>query len=59
MDNLDASSSDWFDREVNIDAFSDKRLGERMRTLLVQLANRISNPIPLACEDWANTKGCL
>lgn len=56
MDNLPASSSDWFDREVNIDAFRDKRLGERLRTLLMQLANRIGSPIPLACEDWANTK---
>lgn len=46
MDNLPASDSDWFDREVNIDAFSDKRLGERLRILLVQLANRIGNLFP-------------
>ena len=46
----------WADGEVDIGAFSDKRLGERLRTMLAQMAGAIGAPIPMACQDWANTK---
>ena len=37
-------------------AFLDKRLGERLQTMLKQLAGAIGAPIPMACQDWASTK---
>ena len=49
-------TGDRFDHEVDIEAFGDKRLGERLRTLVAQLARAVGVPIPMACQDWANTK---
>jgi len=49
MDNLPASKSDWFDQEVDIDAFRDKRLGERLRTFLMQLAGAVGNRVCIVC----------
>ena len=46
----------WADGEVDIVAFRDKRLGERLHTMLAQMAGAIGAPIPMACQDWANTK---
>jgi hypothetical protein len=46
----------WFDHEIDTEAFSDKSLGDRLRTLVGQLAAAIGDPIPMACQDWANTK---
>ena len=37
-------------------AFKDERLGRRLRKLLVRMAGAVGAPIPLACQDWANTK---
>ena len=34
----------------------DERLGKRFRTLLEQLSGRAGESIPMACQDWANTK---
>lgn len=56
MDNSSCSSTSWLDNEVDITSFSDKRLGLRLRTLLGQLTNAIGDPLPMACQDWANTK---
>ena len=36
--------------------FEDIRVGRRFKTLVRQLARNIGQPIPLACQDWANTK---
>lgn len=36
--------------------FCDPRLGRRFRRLVGQLASRLGQPIPLACQDWTNTK---
>jgi hypothetical protein len=49
-------NDDWYDHEVDPEAFSDKRLGARLRTLVGQLARSVGAPIPMACQDWANTK---
>ena len=46
----------WADGEVDLSAFRDKRLGERLRVMLGQMAGAIGAPIPMACQDWANTK---
>ena len=56
MDNSSCSSTSWVDNEVNVSSFSDKRLGLRLRKLLGQLRNAIGDPLPMACQDWANTK---
>ena len=49
-------TGDWSDHEVDIEAFCDKRLGKRLRSLVAQLAGAVGGPIPMACQDWANTK---
>jgi hypothetical protein len=36
--------------------FKDARLGKRFRSLLEQLSSSPGGPIPLACQDWTNTK---
>ena len=56
MDSIRSEAGEWFDLEVDPGAFSDKRLGERLRTLVGQLAGAIGGTIPMACQDWANTK---
>ena len=36
--------------------FNDGRLDKRLTALLRQLADDVGEPIPFACQDWANTK---
>jgi hypothetical protein len=36
--------------------FDDVRLGRRFRSLLEQICEAVGESIPLACQDWANTK---
>jgi transposase-like protein len=49
-------SESWVDGELACDAFGDKRLADRLRRLLHQLEGAVGQPLPLACQDWANTK---
>ena len=46
----------WLDRELTKCDFKDKRLGKRFRLLFERLASNPGESIPLACQDWANTK---
>jgi Transposase DNA-binding/Transposase DDE domain len=46
----------WVDQELDGAYFQDVRLGKRLRTLLGLMANGLGQTIPLACQDWANTK---
>src|SRR6476469_9277954 len=46
----------WIDREISGCKFRDARLGDRFRKLLTQIGGAIGQSIPLACQDWANTK---
>jgi hypothetical protein len=48
--------SDWIDEELEGCTFVDERLGKRFRTLLGQLSDGAGESIPMACQDWANTK---
>ncbi len=48
---------DWVDREVSGCEFRDARLGCPFRKLLAQIGGAMGQSIPLACQDWANTKG--
>jgi hypothetical protein len=36
--------------------FKDARVGRRFKKLVRQLSQKIGRPIPMACQDWANTK---
>ena len=51
-----AKGASWIDAEVAGCALGDKRLCDRLRRLLHQLEGAIGAPLPLACQDWANTK---
>ena len=46
----------WVDREINENVFKDARLGKRFRELLIRMGGGMGESIPLACQDWANTK---
>ena len=46
----------WVDEKLAGSRFRDARLGQRLRTLMTQLAGAVGSPIPMACQDWANTK---
>lgn len=52
----DNSFDHWLNEEVGDTKFSDKRLVSRFKILLGQLWKHLGQPIPLACQDWANTK---
>ena len=46
----------WIDVELAGCTLGDKRLCDRLRRLLHQLEGAMGAPLPLACQDWANTK---
>jgi hypothetical protein len=47
---------DWFDEESVGCKFKDLRLARRFRNLLEQVCEGVGGSLPLACQDWANTK---
>ncbi len=46
----------WIDEELAGSHVRDAHLGRRLRTMMAQMAGAVGAPIPLACQDWANTK---
>lgn len=46
----------WVERETAAGAFVDVRLGRRFRELLERIGDAVGESIPMACQDWANTK---
>lgn len=50
------SATYWVDREVAVDEFADARLGKRFYDLMAQIGDAVGESIPMACQDWANTK---
>ena len=50
-------ASAWLDRELAACEFKDEQLGKRFRSLLARLATNPGESLPLARQDWANTKG--
>lgn len=46
----------WIDDEFRESKFSDERLGKRLCKIVKQLFDKMGNSIPMACQDWANTK---
>ncbi len=55
-DRLATGASAWIDREIAGCKFEDVRLGRRFHSLLEQICDAVGESIPLACQDWANTK---
>jgi Transposase DNA-binding len=52
----DDDISGTLNEELTACRFEDVRVGRRFGKLVRQLARNIGQPIPLACQDWANTK---
>jgi Transposase DNA-binding len=46
----------WIGGEIAGCEFADARLGKRLGSLLHQIGGRVGGTMPLACQDWANTK---
>ena len=51
-----SGAAEAFDKELAGCRFCDPRLGRRFRKLVGQLATGLGQTIPLACQDWTNTK---
>lgn len=54
---VDADDADsLIQGELEAAAFPDERLGKRLGVMLDQFADGTAESVPLACQDWANTK---
>ncbi|MFK3780271.1 transposase [Agrobacterium sp. NPDC089420] len=53
---MDGTATLWFDEELASCSLADKRLDRRLRQLVGRMGGSIGASIPLACQDWANTK---
>jgi len=54
---VDASDADsMIQGELEAAAFPDERLGKRLGVMLDQFADGTAESVPMACQDWANTK---
>src|ERR1700758_3878917 len=53
---MDGEAGAWFDRELAGCSLADERLNKRLRKLVAQIGSAVGESIPLACQDWANTK---
>jgi Transposase DNA-binding/Transposase DDE domain len=51
-----SGAAEALDKELAGCRFCDPRLGRRFRKLVGQLATKVGQTIPLACQDWTNTK---
>lgn len=51
-----AESKSWIEEELAGCQFRDMRLRRRFARLLEQLSEGTGESIPVACQDWANTK---
>ena len=52
-----AGSQSWLDDELAGSEFADERLGKRLRVLLERMGGAVGKSLPMACQDWASTKG--
>src|SRR3712207_3721832 len=53
---MDATIHPWWEGELAGCVFVEARLGQRLRKLIARMAGAIGASLPLACQDWANTK---
>lgn len=50
------TTAPWWEDELAGCAFADARLGQRLRMLVERMSAAVGSSLPLACQDWANTK---
>jgi len=55
-DTAEVGDDSWVAGEIAACKFTDVRLGKRLGTLLNQISGSIGGTVPLACQDWADTK---
>ena len=53
---MDGSGATWFDEELARYDSGDQRLNKRLRMMAKQIEGAMGDSIPLASQDWANTK---
>jgi hypothetical protein len=53
---MDGGRAAWLDVELAGCDFGNHRLNKRLRTLMEQIEGAMGDSIPLACQDWSNTK---
>jgi hypothetical protein len=53
---MNAAINPWWESELAGCVFVDERLGQRLGKLIERMAGAIGASLPLACQDWANTK---
>jgi len=53
---MDGETDAWLGRELAGCNLGDERLTKRLRTLVAQIGIAMGESIPLACQDWTNTK---
>ncbi|NBU20708.1 transposase [bacterium] len=46
----------WIDSELEGSKFKDERLGKRFLKIVKSLSEKLGESVPIACQDWANTK---
>ena len=51
-----AATTSWWEDELVGCSFADARLGQRLHKLIARMGGAIGASLPLACQDWANTK---
>ncbi|MER9390226.1 transposase [Mesorhizobium sp. M0435] len=56
MEGTEGTADAWFDRKLSECRFADERLGKRLRQLVECMEGAMRASIPLACQDWTNTK---
>jgi hypothetical protein len=56
QDGIETSTPAWLKDELKGYRFFDARLARRMQELASQLWGHRGQSIPMACQDWANTK---
>ena len=53
---MDDRTDAWLDIELAGCSLADERLTRRLRKVLAQIGDAMGQSLPLACQDWANTK---
>ena len=53
---MNNATNTWFDQELTGCTLVDARRHKRLHTVLSQIGGALGQSIPLACQDWANTK---
>lgn len=56
QNDAERSGHSWIEQELVDCQFKDERLGKRFGMVLKQLSEATAESIPLACQEWANTK---